>query len=52
MDVLSNFCDVRWLTKADMLKRAYVLLNEIKLFLEMKNKIAAELDDKEGILYL
>jgi hypothetical protein len=41
------FCDVRWLSKADMLRCAYNLLNEIKLFLEMKTRMAVEIDDEE-----
>jgi hypothetical protein len=41
------FCDVCWLSKSDALWCAHVLLNAKKLFLEMKNKMAAEFDDKE-----
>ena len=42
------FCEVRWLSKAGMLKRAYDLLEEIVLFLDMKgNNAIPELRNKE-----
>jgi hypothetical protein len=45
-DNVKYFSYVRWLSKSDMLRCAYKLLNEIKLFLEMKHGIV-EFDDEE-----
>ncbi|XP_068240968.1 general transcription factor II-I repeat domain-containing protein 2-like [Palaemon carinicauda] len=44
---IKYFCEVRWLSKAGMLKRAYDLLEEIQLFLDMKGNAIPELRDKE-----
>jgi hypothetical protein len=46
-DDVKCFCDLHWLSKADMLRHAYNLLNEIKLFLAINNRIIVEFDDEE-----
>jgi uncharacterized protein YrzB (UPF0473 family) len=38
---------VCWVSKADMERHTCNLQNEIKLFLEMKNRIVVEFDDEE-----
>ena len=44
---LLYFCNVRWLSRGDMLQRVYRLREEIATFLEQKNINAAEFHDQK-----
>lgn len=46
---LVYYCEVRWLSKVNMLKRFYDLRNEMDIFLEMKGKSIPELKNKSWI---
>uniref|UniRef100_A0A5S6QHL4 Dimer_Tnp_hAT domain-containing protein n=1 Tax=Trichuris muris TaxID=70415 RepID=A0A5S6QHL4_TRIMR len=42
-------CEVRWLSRGNMLRRFYELRNEIKQFMEMKGKLVRELSDSKWL---
>lgn len=46
---LMYYCNVRWLSKGAMLKRFYELREEVKLFMEIKEKPVPELSNKEWL---
>lgn len=41
------FCEIRWLSKAGMLTRAYEILEEIVLYFDMKGNSIHEITDNE-----
>lgn len=43
------YCEVRWLSRGNMLMRFYELLDEVKLFMEMKEKPVRELSDNKWL---
>ena len=49
---LLYFCNVRWLSRGDMLQRVYRLREEIATFLEQKNINAAEFRDQKWVCSL
>ena len=49
---LLYFCEVRWLSRGKMLERFFELLNEINIFLEMKNIGRPELRDPAWVANL
>ncbi|KAK0148944.1 General transcription factor II-I repeat domain-containing protein 2 [Merluccius polli] len=46
---LVYYCEVRWLSRGNMLTRFYELRNEVKLFMEQKGKPVAELSDSQWL---
>ena len=49
---LLYFCNIRWLSRGDMLQRVYRLREEIATFLEQKNINAAEFRDQKWVCNL
>lgn len=44
---LVYYCEVRWLSRGNMLKRFYELRDEVKQFMETKGKPVTELSDSK-----
>ena len=42
---LMFYCEVRWLSKGNMLRRFYDLKEQVSVFMNMKDKAMPELDD-------